>query len=537
MSGILWAACLAAAWAQSTIHLPTQGRAADFSGYPQTKPARVVAALPAGCTAGEAVIVTGGPAAGLYVCNGAGAWVAAAPHGHQLSELSGVAGKQGTGTLLQAFGGGPAQAGECAEFDSNGNLVSARKPCGGTPNFSLSFTGQTTVLLEHGLGTRNVLAGCVDSNDRLVIPDRIQVLDNNRVQVNFVTPQSGRCVVNANGGGGSGSAAVSSVFGRTGAVTAQAGDYSFSQIAGFLALNQIAPAALQGNGSKIQLFSGTAAANDCAKFDANGNLVSAGAPCGTGSGAVSSVFGRTGAVTAQAGDYTFSQIAGFLALNQIAPAALQGNGSKIQLFSGTAAANDCAKFDANGNLVSAGAACGTGNGDVTGPAGAVDGEVAVFQGSTGKTLRRATGSGLVRLANGVLGFVTGAPSDCVRADGSTGPCGGTIYFGAGLEGSGTPSDPVRLATGGSVASQTFYSASLTFGSIPAFTCQEQPIPAPGVSAGESVAAGLPGALPAGILGTMYGAADAVVVRLCNVTGAAVAVPDGMSYNARVVRGF
>jgi hypothetical protein len=525
---------------QSTVHLPTQSRQADFSGFPVTKPARVVGTLPGTCTAGEVVAVAGGTAAGLYVCNGAGAWVAAAPHGHQLNELVGVSGKQGSGALLQAFGGGTVQAGDCAQFDANGNLVSANAPCGGgAENFSLDFSSAVTVDLNHNLGTRSVLVGCVDQAGTVVIPDSILVLSDNTVRVSFAVAQSGRCVVNASGGsgGGGGTGAVSSVFGRTGAVTAQAGDYSFSQISGYLALNQIAPAALQGNGSKVQLFSGTAAANDCAKFDANGNLVSAGAPCGSGSGAVSSVFGRTGAVTAQAGDYSFSQISGYLALNQIAPAALQGNGSKVQLFSGTAAANDCAKFDANGNLVSAGAACGTGNGDVTGPVGAVDGEVALYSGTSGKVVKRATGSGVVKLSNGVLGYVSGTASDCVRADGSSGPCGGTIYFGAGLEGSGTAADPVRLASGGSVASQTFYSASLTFGTIAAFSCSEQSIPADGVTAGEALAAGWPGGLPAGVAGTMYSGMDAIAVRLCNVTNAAVAVPDGMTYNARVVRGF
>ena len=537
-SGILWLAWAGIGWGQSTIHLPTQGRSADFSGFPQTKPARVVAALPASCAAGEAVAVAAGTGAGLYVCNSAGQWVAAAPHGHLLSELSGVTGKNGAGTLLQAFGGGAVQAGDCAEFDANGNLVSARTPCGGRVNYSLSFANQPAVVLNHGLGTRNVLVGCVDENEQQVIANRILVLDENNVQAEFMVPQSGRCVVNASGGaGGGGSGAVSSVFGRTGAVTAQAGDYSFSQISGQLALSQIAPSALQGNGSKIQLFSGTAAANDCAKFDANGNLVSAGAPCGTGSGAVSSVFGRTGAVTAQAGDYSFSQIGGQLALSQIAPSALQGNGSKIQLFSGTAAANDCAKFDANGNLVSAGAACGTGNGDVSGPSASVDGEVALFQGTTGKQLKRASGTGLAKLANGVLQLVSGTAGDCVRADGSTGPCGGSIYFGAGLEGTGTASDPVRLASGGSVASQTFYSASLTFGTVASQSCAELSFAAPGVAPGETLAAGMPPALPAGITATMYSGADVVVVRLCNVTGAAVDIPADTSFSARVVRGF
>jgi hypothetical protein len=47
-----------------------------------------------------------------------------------------------------------------------------------------------------------------------------------------------------------------------------------------------------GNGSKFQLFSGSASANDCAKFDASGNLVSAGGPCAASG--VTSLNGQTG---------------------------------------------------------------------------------------------------------------------------------------------------------------------------------------------------------------------------------------------------
>lgn len=48
---------------------------------------------------------------------------------------------------------------------------------------------------------------------------------------------------------------------------------------------------------------------------------------------------------------------------------------------------------------------GSGNittGDVTGQASSVDGEVALFSGTGGKTVKRATGSGLAKLTNGVL---------------------------------------------------------------------------------------------------------------------------------------
>ena len=40
----------------------------------------------------------------------------------------------------------------------------------------------------------------------------------------------------------------------------------------------------------------------------------------------------------------------------------QGNGGKIQLSTGSTTTNDCVKFDANGNTVDAGAACGSGGG-------------------------------------------------------------------------------------------------------------------------------------------------------------------------------
>ena len=45
--------------------------------------------------------------------------------------------------------------------------------------------------------------------------------------------------------------------------------------------------------------------------------------------------------------------------------AAQGNGTKVQLSSGTTTTNDCVKFDANGNTVDAGSACGSGGGSVS----------------------------------------------------------------------------------------------------------------------------------------------------------------------------
>lgn len=94
------------------------------------------------------------------------------------------------------------------------------------------------------------------------------------------------------------------------------------------------------------------------------NTVSGAVTC-TNSGVVS-FNTRTGAVAIQNGDVNFNQLAGSIAPGQIpsttiTPAMLngvQGNGAKTQLSTGGTTPNDCVKFDANGNTIDAGAACG-----------------------------------------------------------------------------------------------------------------------------------------------------------------------------------
>lgn len=86
----------------------------------------------------------------------------------------------------------------------------------------------------------------------------------------------------------------------------------------------------QGNGGKIQLSTGNVTTGHCAQFDSNGNTVDAGAPCGTGGGgAVSSVFGRTGAVIATSGDYSFSLISGTVGAAQMPIATVSTLGAII----------------------------------------------------------------------------------------------------------------------------------------------------------------------------------------------------------------
>lgn len=111
----------------------------------------------------------------------------------------------------------------------------------------------------------------------------------------------------------SGSSAVSSVFGRTGAVVAANGDYEgvvASALTGATQATRYVGATTSG-----APVSGTFAVGDFI-VARDGHLfvcTVAGSPgtwsdVGTAGGAVSSVFGRTGAVTATSGDYTLNQI-------------------------------------------------------------------------------------------------------------------------------------------------------------------------------------------------------------------------------------
>src|ERR1017187_2560949 len=123
----------------------------------------------------------------------------------------------------------------------------------------------------------------------------------------------------------SGGGAVSSVFGRTGAVTAQTGDYNFGQISGTVAAGQLPGAGGDVSGTLIaatvtgiqnRAVANTAPSNGQALVWNSG--ASAWQPSTvSGGGAVSSVFGRTGAVTAQTGDYNFGQISGTVAASQL----------------------------------------------------------------------------------------------------------------------------------------------------------------------------------------------------------------------------
>ena len=70
------------------------------------------------------------------------------------------------------------------------------------------------------------------------------------------------------------------------------------------------------------------------------------------------------------------------ASKQLVSATYQGNGAKVQLSTGTTITSDCVKFDANGNTIDAGAACGSGGGALS----VQSGNLGNFTGGSGARL-------------------------------------------------------------------------------------------------------------------------------------------------------
>jgi hypothetical protein len=97
-----------------------------------------------------------------------------------------------------------------------------------------------------------------------------------------------------------------------------------------------------------------------------GTLACARLPALTGDTTTSAGSCATSTVKVNGGSVPASAtVLGSNSSSQLVAATLQGNGAKVQLSTGSTTLNDCVKFDANGNTVDAGAACGSGAGGVT----------------------------------------------------------------------------------------------------------------------------------------------------------------------------
>lgn len=84
----------------------------------------------------------------------------------------------------------------------------------GAPNYTQSFSSATTVSLTHGLGTKNLILACLDANDVFIEPAAWSIGQSSpfNIAVTFASAQTGRCVVNGTGVGGTSAAKYGTTF-------------------------------------------------------------------------------------------------------------------------------------------------------------------------------------------------------------------------------------------------------------------------------------------------------------------------------------
>ena len=263
---------IGAARGQTQIDLRTQGKNIDFSAAAHTRPSKTGTTIPSSCTIGETFLKTDASAGrNLYVCTAANLW---AVQGIEVPDATGNADQvltnNGSGLLWQALGG--------------------------------DVSGRPGAVTVSGLGGRRL--------------GSLTPLDGQFLKWNGGSQQWEPTTL----------AGAMSVFGRTGAITAQSGDYVFAQISGSVAAGQLPAAGGDLNGTLTgarvtglqnrPVGSAVPTAGQVLAWD--GNQWTPQALSGVG---VTSLFGRTGAVTGLTGDYSFSQISGTLASAQLPAAA------------------------------------------------------------------------------------------------------------------------------------------------------------------------------------------------------------------------
>lgn len=193
------------------------------------------------------------------------------------------------------------------------------------------------------------------------------------------------------------------------------------------------------------------------------------------------------------------------------------NWAKMGTVMGTTSSGDCARFDANGNVVDGGAACGGGPNFQQS-----------FTSATSVTLAHNLNSTGVVFAC----FDNSTPPLWIlpKSVALTNANTLTVNFAAAQSGSCAVN-----ATGGT-ASPAFLmgSASLSFGVIAQAACAQSTFTLTGANPGDSIAPGWPATLAAGLTGTMIASsANTITVQLCNLSGAAV-TPAAQTFKATVI---
>src|SRR5450631_357470 len=343
------AAMIGAARGQTQIDLRTQGKNIDFSLAARTRPSKTGTLVPAACTIGETFLKTDAAAGkNLYVCTAANVWTVQGVVPDAAGRAGQVLTNDGSALNWQGIGGDVSgAAGAVTVTGLNGRRLGSLTPLDGqflrwnastaqweptTLAGALSVFGRTGAIaaqtgdysfvqISGSVGSSQLPAAGGDLNGSLT-GARVSGLQNRPVGV--AVPVAGQ-VLAWDGAQWApqtfvGISGVTSVFGRSAVVTAQTGDYSFAQISGTVGSGQLPAAAgdLTGGLSaptvvRLQGRPVTSTVPSTGQVLAwNGSQWTP----QTQTGGVTSTFGRTGVVVAQAGDYTFPQILGTVSSGQ-----------------------------------------------------------------------------------------------------------------------------------------------------------------------------------------------------------------------------
>lgn len=452
----------------------------DFSGVP-TKPFQTGTVLPTTCSVG-ATFFKADAAAGqnFYGCTATNVWT------------------------VEASGAGTA--------------------AGSAANYSAAFTSQTSIVIPgtaHGYTTSNLLVQCYDTGSSIIIPSSVSIDSATYdVTIGFLSAHSGRCLVNgggSGGSGGSGASSVASVFGRTGAILAQTGDYNSSQITGTVsgdvsgnlsalvvtgiqgqpvaatpatngqvlawnaALAQWGPSTVSsGSGSGVISTLGVALSNSTVLTIGAG--CSAAAPCNVRFGSTVWSIQRPATATVASGTGT-----AFIYVDQTGTVTV-GHNLSVTCSAGCQAQTGITSFPINTIPIATWTATN----------GTWDAQ--------GSDWRAWLSTKVLSAGQGIMVIDTGGTST-VAVDATVVP----TYFKG--------------------------SASLGFPGIPNGACAaDQAISVPGAAPGDAVAPGWPALLP-GLFGTMLvSGANTIDVRLCNLSGMTV-YPAIATFSATIIRSF